>query len=287
MTALARLQRWTRDDWVIPVSIKDSAGQPKNMAGYVVGAELFYFGQSLIRADLTVGNQGIQNFVAGSGSLDVVVSRFLTAGAPIDADAASPLPTRILIYYLDTLLRRQTIGVAQINVFDSANPVIIDETGGVTILWQDTYLTIEMSPAQGLAGPSNIPSAQITDATDLGREVLQGASAAVIRALLGSPAIGATDVQDADYVIQSSDFQVRNMGTMTAPRTWTLPNPAQYPKGQTLKITDLTGNVSAAMPLTLQAPAGVLIRGENTAELVQPWQNALLEHNSVNRWAFG
>lgn len=79
---------------------------------------------------------------------------------------------------------------------------------------------------------------------------------------------------------------VVGFSTLTAPRTVTLPAPAQYPVGQTLVIQDETGNCSAQMPITVVAPAGSTIAGQGQITLSSPFQRIALTHNGANLWTF-
>lgn len=285
MSTQQRLQRWRRDDWQIPVVLRKPDGTPIDLTGYTIGAEFTPGGGSLVFSDLTMQNGGIDGLDATHGAFRVLVARLLTTRCPVDVDPLSNAPTFVRLYYLDTLLRRQTFGVVAFQVFDGALTPNIDESGGVVVMWQDASFTIQLGLPQGPAGPSSIAAMQITDAGSTGIALLRAGSAAAARGILGTIAVGATDVQDADYSATPSDFFVRVLA-LTAQRNITLPSPSLYPKGQLFKIGDFSGACSPNTPINLIAPNGATIAGAPNYGMASAFERLELDHNGKDTWIF-
>lgn len=293
MTVVNRLQRWRRNDWPVPVTLRTPAG-PFNLTGYQIGAEFTPGGQYALCepyarpqqytwSDLTVSNGGIDSIDAQAGTFRILVPRSLTARCAIDVDASSMSPTFAQLYFIDPYGLKQTFGVVAFSVFDGPLTPQIDETSGVIVLWQDAAFTIELGLSQGPSGPSSIAAGQITDAGTTGIALLRSGTAAAARGLLSTIAVGATDLYDQDYTATSADFFLR-VQLLTKSRTITLPDPSLYPKGQTLKIADFTGACSPLLPIVVAAPQDATICGHQSFTLVCPFQRAELDHDGKDTW---
>ncbi len=70
---------------------------------------------------------------------------------------------------------------------------------------------------------------------------------------LGSFALHVRAVNNANTTILSSDISVHQTGTMSAPRTWTLPDPGSVNAGQIFHLCDTSGTVGATNTLTIAA----------------------------------
>ena len=73
----APLQRWTRDDWVIPFVVKDGSGVPINLTGYTIGAEFTPQGVAFA-SDLTQANGGGSRTSDANGQFVITVPRTFT-----------------------------------------------------------------------------------------------------------------------------------------------------------------------------------------------------------------
>ena len=279
-TTVAPLQRWTRDDWVIPCTLQDQGGQPVNLTGMTIGGELWLPGYRVF-SPLTVANGGVIRVADLTGQFTVVVPRLSTAQAARQDLGGQ---TRVLIYAINTLGRRQTLGVVPFEVFDAgSDDLAIDEVPTVTLVSQSTTLRMIVAASQGAPGPSNISAAQISDGSDAGRAVLQAADAAAIRALLSVPSFGRKAVDDTPYVALPSDSYVGFVG-LTAPRTVTLPQANAYPPGQPLWIADETGLCSTGTPIIVAAIGNDTIVGQANISLASPYQKLALHSNGTNLW---
>lgn len=284
-TPATQLQRWTRDDWVIPCVVEDPSGTAINLTGFTIAAEYTISGYH-VASDLTSSNGGIVDISAAAGQFSVVIPRVLTAKAP--ADAGCPPhgdSTRVLLYWIDTHLRRQTLGVIPFEVFNGRKNLAPDETLPVTIVWQDASFTIKVPSAQGPAGPSSIGAAQITDASAIGRQLLQAASAPAVRALLSLTGISRTPIDDVDCNVATTDVYVSYVA-LSAPRTVHLPPASTYPVGQGLTIADESGACASDQPLSIVADGADTIAGAPLVTMANAFQKLTFHSNGTNLWVF-
>ena len=222
MNAITPLQRWKRDDWVIPCTLRDKTGTAVDLTGSIIGAELWIAGYRVFQP-LTVANGGVVRVSDAAGQFTVVASRFLTAQAPGDASLlALGDRTRVLIYKIDTTGRRQTLGVVPFAVFDGSESRSIDEAGQVALISESASFQIIVAASQGPPGPSSIAAAQINDGSDVGQGILRAQDAAAVRKLLNVPALARASVADMNYAVTIADTYVAYTA-LTAPRTVTLP----------------------------------------------------------------
>lgn len=283
MTLISPLRRWTRDDWVIPCTVLDPSDQPVNLTGKTIGAELWVAGYSVF-SPLTVANGGIIRVSDPTGQFTVVVPRLLTAKAPPDAGRlGSDHRTRVLIYEVNTLGRRQTLGVLPFEVFDGSEGLAIDEVADTKIVYENTSLTLVVASSQGPAGPSAIAAAQISDGGDVGRQIVQASTAEAVRSLLSLTSFGRHAVSDINYSAQAADTYVA-YAALTAPRTITLPMADSYPPGQPLWIADETGACSTGSPIIIAAAGADTIAGQPNVLLASPYQKLALHSNGTNLW---
>lgn len=283
MNAIAPLQRWKRDDWTIPCTLRDAAGNPVDLTGSIIGAELWLAGYSVFQP-LTVANGGIVRVSDPAGQFTVITSRLLTSQAPGDASALLPgLRTRVLIYKIDTFGRRQTLGVIPFAVFDGSEGLSIDDVPQVALVSQSTSFQIVVATAQGAAGPSQIPAAQITDSTDIGRAIMKAENAAAVRSALNVAAFTRAAVQDTNYPVKATDTYV-GLAKLTAPRTITLPAASAYPQGQPLYVADETGACSTDTPIIIAAAGSDTITGQPNVVMANPYGKLALHTNGTNLW---
>ena len=283
MSAITPLQRWRRDDWVIPCTLQDAGGNPVDLTGSVIGAELWLARYSVFQP-LTVANGGIKRVSDSAGQFTVVVSRLLTAQALGDATAASLAGrTRVLIYRIDTLGRRQTLGVVPFAVFDGGEGLSIDEVPQITLVSESASFQIVVAASQGDPGPSEIPAAQISDSGALGQALVRAADAAAARQALGVTAINRAAVDDEDYLIKAVDSYV-GVTAISAPRTLTLPSAVSYPGGQPLYIADESGACSTDNRIIIAAAGGDTIGGQPSEFIANPYGKVVFHSNGSNLW---
>ena len=279
MTTITPLQRWTRDDWIVPCQVQDATGTAIDLTGYTIGGELWLSGYRVFQP-LTVANGGILRGADAQGRFTAIAARLLTARAPggLPAD-----PTRMLLYWIDPLGRRQTLGAVPFEVFDGSEGRGLDTLPALTLVSSSTTLRLVVAASQGPPGPSQIAAAQVTDGTDVGRAVFKAADAAAVRAALGVPSIGRTPVSDVNYGVKASDTYV-GIAALTAPRTVTLPPAAQYPPGQPLAIADESGACGPDRPILIAAAGPDSIAGQPAVTMQSPFQKAVLHANGTNLW---
>lgn len=276
------LQRWTRDDWVIPCILQDAAGTAINLTGSIIGAELWLAGYRVF-SPLAVANGGIIRVSDVAGQFTVVAPRLVTAGAPADAGTNPAERTRILIYRIDTNGRRQTLAAVPFEVFDGSEDLAIDQIPILTLVSQSTTLQLVVAASQGPAGPSSIPAAQISDSGATGQAIVQAGTAAAVRTLLGVQGNSRHAVADANYLAQASDTYV-GFTALTAPRAITLPPADAYPQGQALWIADETGLCSTGTPINILAAGSDTIAGQALVTLASPYGKLALHSNGSNLW---
>lgn len=283
MTAITPLQRWTRDDWSIACTLQDASGTPINLVGTTIGAELWLAGYSVF-SPLSVANGGIVRTSDVAGQFSVNAPRLVTSGARADAgrDDVEDL-TRILIYAINTLGRRQTLGVIPFEVFDGSEALAVNGAPAVTLVSQSTSLTLVVAAEQGPPGPSNIGAAQINDASAVGRNIVKATDASAVRTLLSLPSIGRHAVNDTNYSVAAADTYVA-LTALTAPRTITLPFADAYPLGQALWIADESGACSTEAPIIVAAAGGTTIAGQPNVVLASPFQKLAFHSNGTNLW---
>ncbi|GJE38546.1 hypothetical protein [Methylobacterium persicinum] len=283
MNAITPLQRWKRDDWTIPCTLQDASGTAVDLTGSQLFGELWLPGYQTFQP-LTPANGGIVRVSDGQGKFKVVAPRALTALATSGFAGSDPRErTRILVYRIDTLGTRQTLGVIVFDVFDVADTRTIDQIPAAALVSQSTTLTLIVATAQGAAGPSQIAAAAITDGTEIGRSVLRATDAAAARAALGVPSIGRSAVNDTNYPVKATDTYV-GVAALTAPRTLTLPPAATYPPGQPLCIADESGACGTSNPIIIAAAGQDSIGSEPNVTMQSPYQKAVLHSNGSNLW---
>jgi hypothetical protein len=284
MNALVPFQRWTRDDWVLPCNVRDPGGQPINLTGFIIGAELYLSGYNVAQP-LVVANGGIERVSDPNGQFRVIVPRTLTARAP--ESVLTPKPndrTRVVVYWIDTYGHRQTLGAIPFEVFDGRESVAINEIPSLVIIAETPVFNFNVATEQGIPGPSNIPAEQITDGTPVGRSILTAADAAAIRSILGVPSVTPKRINDANYSISVKDTYVAFAGDLTAPRTLVLPPAAQYPSGQPLTIADETGDCSTETGIYINKAGTDKVNGQDYLFIASPYQKIVLYSNGVGLW---
>ncbi|KQP82848.1 hypothetical protein [Methylobacterium sp. Leaf117] len=283
MNAITPLQRWKRDDWVIPCTLRDPGGAPVDLTGSTIGAELWLSGYTVFQP-LTVANGGIVRVSDAAGQFTVIASRLLTAQARGDASGlVAKDRTRVLIYKIDTYGRRQTLGVVPFAVFDGAEGLSIDEIPQVALVSESTSFNLVVAAAQGAPGPSQIGAAQISDGTDIGRALLKAQDAAAVRAALSVAAFSRAAVQDTNYAVKVADTYV-GLAKLTAPRTITLPAANAYPQGQPLYVADETGDCSTDRSIIVTAAGSDTIVGQPNQIIASPYGKFAFHSNGTNLW---
>ncbi len=283
MNAITPLQRWTRDDWTIPCTLQDASGTAIDLTGSGLFGELWLPGYRAFQP-LTPANGGIVRVSDVQGKFKVVAPRTLTALAASGFAASGPEEcTRILVYRIDTLGQRQTLGLIVFDVFDAAESRAIDQIPAIALVSQSTMLTLVVAASQGAAGPSQIAAAAITDGTDIGRSVLKASDAAAARQALGVPSIGRSAVNDTNYAVKVTDTYV-GLAALTAPRTLTLPPAANYPPGQPLYIADESGACGTSAPIIIAAAGQDSIGSQPNVSMQSPYQKAVFHSNGSNLW---
>lgn len=277
MNAIVPLQRYRRDDWVVPCQIQDASGSAIDITGYTIGGELWLPGYGVPSA-LSVANGGIVRGPDVAGRFTVVAPRLLTANA-----LAALGSTRVLLYWIDTFGRRLTLGVVPFDVFDVAMDRIIDPLPPLTFVYHATTLQLVVSTAQGPPGPSSIGAAQISDGSDLGRSLIKAADAATARAALGVAGIGRSAVNDTTYAVKASDAFV-GVIALTAPRILTLPLAANYPQGQPLYVADESGVCGPDRPIVIAAAGQDTIGGQSNVSMQSPFMKLVFHSNGTNLW---
>jgi len=91
-------------------------------------------------------------------------------------------------------------------------------------------------------------------------------------------------ISNANYTILSTDRYVAQTGTMTAPRTFTLPAASSVNAGQLLIIIDESGTVSTTNTITVTRAGADLINGSTTAIIRTAYGQSRLYSNGTNAW---
>ena len=89
---------------------------------------------------------------------------------------------------------------------------------------------------------------------------------------------------NANYTVLSTDRYVAQNGTMTAPRTLTLPLASSMNAGQLLIIIDESGTLSATNSLNIVATGGNLINGQASTLLKTPYGITRLYSDGASGW---
>lgn len=95
-----------------------------------------------------------------------------------------------------------------------------------------------------------------------------------------------TTFSNANYTVLSSDRYVAQVGTLTAPRTVTLPLASSVNAGQRLIISDESGSVSSTNFITVQKSGSDLINGASSAIIRTPFATVSLISDGSSKWTF-
>jgi hypothetical protein len=93
-----------------------------------------------------------------------------------------------------------------------------------------------------------------------------------------------TSVNNTNYTVLSTDRYVAQVGTMSAPRTFTLPAASSVNAGQLLVIGDESGTVSFTNNLTVTASGGDLINGAASKVISTPFAEIRLMSDGASKW---
>lgn len=130
-----------------------------------------------------------------------------------------------------------------------------------------------------------VASADITDATTIGKALLTAASAAAARGAAALNIDGVTTHGDSAYAILATDRTVSTSAALTAARTWTLPAASAVNAGQELVVEDAFGGVTAANPLTIARAGSDTIDGVATSHVLASARAYLrLRSDGVSNW---
>jgi hypothetical protein len=90
---------------------------------------------------------------------------------------------------------------------------------------------------------------------------------------------------DSDYTILTTDRYVELTATLTAARTWTLPDPATVSGGVHIIIQDAAGGINGANTITVDTTAGT-INGAASIELTRVYSSLHLTTDGISRWTY-
>ena len=93
-----------------------------------------------------------------------------------------------------------------------------------------------------------------------------------------------TTVSNDDYTILATDKVVAQIGTMSAPRAFTLPTAASYPAGEELIIIDQSGTVTATNKITVSRVSADTIDGLTSANIEGAYGILRLISDGTSKW---
>lgn len=148
----------------------------------------------------------------------------------------------------------------------------------------------------GLTLASNVVSSSLTSVGTITSGVWNGTTIAIANGGTGQTTAAAarassglnidqrSTFSNANYVVLSTDRYVAQVGTMSAPRTITLPAANSVNAGQKLVIADESGTVSTANTLTITAAGSDTIDGSASKTIRSAYGEADLTSNGSNMW---
>lgn len=167
----------------------------------------------------------------------------------------------------------------------SGSPVTSSGTLTLTLTTQ-TANTVFAGPTSG--GPA-IPTFRAIVTTDL-----SGVTLPVVNGGTGATTAPAARVNlnidqrstfnNANYTVLSTDRYVAQVGTLTAPRTVTLPLASSVNAGQQLIIIDESGTATTTNTIILARSGSDLIDGSTSATIRTAYGRAVLYSNGSNAW---
>jgi hypothetical protein len=222
-----------------------------------------------------------------------------------DANYAALTTDQLVAFTAITAARTVTLPAAA-----SVNPgqplVIVDESGACSAANTITVTragadTINGAASAVIANPfgylelasngsnkwtlidTSITSANIADASAVGRSILTAPSLAAERGLIIDQR---TAVADANYAILTTDRYVATSVAFSAPRSWTLPPASTMNPGQEVVIYDEAGAVTATNTLTILRSGTDTVNGAASFALNRAFQGISLRTDGVGKWAF-
>jgi len=222
-----------------------------------------------------------------------------------DANYAAQPTDQLVAFTAITAARTVTLPAAS-----SVNPgqpiVIVDESGAssatntITVTRQGTdtingqasaaiatafgYLELVSNGAnKWTLIDTSITSANIADASTIGRSILTAPSLAAERGLIIDQR---TSVGDANYAMLTTDRYIATTVPFTAARAWTLPAASAMNPGQEIVIYDEGGAVTATNTLSIQRSGADTLNGGAAFVLDRAFQGISLRTDGVSRWAY-
>ena len=127
-------------------------------------------------------------------------------------------------------------------------------------------------------------SANVTGVVAIANGGTSQTTAAAARGPSGLNIDERTTFSNANYIGVATDRYIAQIGTMSAPRTVTLPAASSVNAGQILRIQDESGTVSTTNTITIQAAGSDLINGTATKTIRSAYGDAYLTSNGSNAW---
>lgn len=232
---------------------------------------------------ITSSNLTINRALISDGAGKVAVSVTTSGELAFVSGVTSSIQTQLNAKGSGTVTSVALTTPAFLNV--AGSPITTSGTLAVTLANQ-TANTIFAGPTTGGAAA---PTFRAFVAADLGATVVPiangGTNATTAPAARVSLNIDQRSTfNNANYTVLSTDRYVAQVGTMTAPRTVTLPLASSMNPGQKLIIADESGTVGTTNSLTITATGGDTIDGSVSKTIRSAYGEADLTSNGTNMW---
>lgn len=279
------------DNAVTAAKIASNAVTSGKIAANAVGASEIASGavgtdeladDAVTAAKIATGAVGSSELADGS-----VTSAKIADGTVIEADVADNAVTTVKI---------AAGAVTTAKVADAAvtTAKLADDAVTAAKIAADAVGASEI--AAGAVGTSEIADAAVTTAKIAAGAVVEAdlADGAVTNAKIATGAAiaqskidqGVQTFSNADAVIAATTRVLIQTGTLTAPRTVTLPAANAVPAGTEITVMDISGSVTATNTLTVQRAGSDALNAGTSESITMGYSWRRFRSNGTNLWSF-